>query len=152
MRPEEFKSAGLDKLSEDELQHLDAWLQGYRQNAQKKATEKAHAEVQDEIKKANEKVEKAEQETQEAKKQAASSRAKLDELVSRVDGSIDGVKGHAVIRLEDGSVWKQANTDEHYNATVKDHPAAMVTHTVYGYRMLIEGMPAFYVDPVVRPQ
>jgi hypothetical protein len=28
MRPEEFKAAGLDKLSEDELQHLDAWLQG----------------------------------------------------------------------------------------------------------------------------
>src|SRR5438552_10048650 len=29
MRPEEFKAAGLDKLSEDEIQHLDAYLQGY---------------------------------------------------------------------------------------------------------------------------
>src|SRR5258708_30881715 len=38
MRPEEFKAAGLDKLSEDEIQHLDAYLQGYRESAKKKAT------------------------------------------------------------------------------------------------------------------
>src|SRR5467141_2904497 len=52
MRPEEFKAAGLDKLSEDELQHLDAYLQGYRQSAQKKETEKAQAQATEEIKKA----------------------------------------------------------------------------------------------------
>src|SRR6266852_3786809 len=110
MRPEEFKSAGLDKLSEDELQHLDAYLQGYRESAKKKAAEQANAKAQDEIKKANEKTEKAEQATAEAKKDAAvSARTKLDSLVSRVDGNIDGVTGHTIIRLEDGSVWKQVN-------------------------------------------
>src|SRR3982751_3159551 len=41
MRPEEFKAAGLDKLSEDEIQHLDAYLQGYRDSAKKKASEQA---------------------------------------------------------------------------------------------------------------
>ena len=145
MRPEEFKAAGLDKLSEDELQHLDAYLQGYRQSAQKKAAEKAQADAQVEIKKANE---KAEQATEEAKKTA---RTKLDSLVSRVDGTIEGLKGRTQIRLEDGTVWKQASADDHYKATVTDHPAAVVLHTNFGYKMRIEGMPEFYVDPIVRP-
>jgi hypothetical protein len=151
MRPEEFKAAGLDKLSEDELQHLDAYLQGYRESAKKKAAEQANAKAQEEINKANEKAEKAQQATAEAKKDAASARTKLDSLVSRVDGSIDGVKGHAVIRLEDGTVWKQVNPDDKYRATITDHPTAVVMHTTFGYKMRIEGMPEFYVDPVVRP-
>jgi hypothetical protein len=151
MRPEEFKAAGLDKLSEDELQHLDAYLQGYRQAAQKKAAEAAQARASEEIKTANEKTEKAEKAAEEANRSAASARTKLDSLVSRVDGSIDGVKGHAVIRLEDGTVWKQVNPDDRYAATVKDRPTAVVLHTTFGYKMRIEGMPEFYVDPVVRP-
>ena len=48
MSPEEFKAAGLNKLSADELQKLDAWLQGYRQvteqAAEKKATARASAQ------------------------------------------------------------------------------------------------------------
>ncbi len=148
MRPEEFKSAGLDKLSEDELQHLDAYLQGYRQSAQKKATEQAKAKADEEIKKANEKADKA---TEEANRNAASGRSKLDSLVSRVDGTIEGVKTNTQIRLEDGTVWKTVNPDEHYRATITDHPSAVVFHTTFGYKMRIEGMPEFYVDPVVRP-
>jgi hypothetical protein len=142
MRPEEFKAAGLDKLNEDELQHLDAYLQGYRQSAQKKATEQAQAKASEEIQKATVKA------TEEANKTA---RTKLDTLVSRVDGNIEGVKGHAQIRLEDGTVWKQANADDHYRATITDHPTAVVIHSTFGYKMRIEGMPEFYVDPVVRP-
>jgi hypothetical protein len=145
MRPEEFKAAGLDKLSEDELQHLDAYLQGYRQAAQKKAAEQAQAKAQEEVKKAKQEA------VAEANRNAPSARTKLDSLVSRVDGTIDGVKGNTQIRLEDGTVWKQVNRDDHYRATVTDHPAAVVLHTTFGYKMRIEGMPEFYVDPVVRP-
>src|SRR5437588_9282919 len=141
MRPEEFKSAGLDKLSEDELQHLDAYLQGYRESAKKKATEQAQAQ-------ANEEIKKAKQEADEANKSA---RTKLDSLVSRVDGNIEGIKGNTMIRLEDGTVWRQANKDDRYRAQITDHPAAVVLHTTFGYKMRIEGMPEFYVDPVVRP-
>ncbi len=142
MRPEEFKAAGLDKLSEDELQHLDAWLQGYRQTTQKKAAEQAQAKADVEIKKATEKA------TEEANKTA---RTKLDALVSRVDGSFDGIRGRTVIRLEDGTVWKQANVDDHFHAPVTERPTAVVLHTPFGYKMRIEGTPEFYVDPVVRP-
>src|SRR6266481_2545531 len=86
-----------------------------------------------------------------AEKANKTARTKLDSLVSRVDGNIDGLKGHTQIRLEDGTVWKQVNADDHYRATITDHPAAVVLHTTFGYKMRIEGMPEFYVDPVVRP-
>jgi hypothetical protein len=151
MRPEEFKAAGLDKLSEDEMQHLDAYLQGYRESAKKKAAEQANAKAQEEIKKANDKAEQAQKATEEAKRNSGAGLTKLDTLVSRVDGTIEGVKGHAVIRLEDGTVWKQVNPDDKYRAPVTDRPTAVVLHTTFGYKMRIEGMPEFYVDPVVKP-
>jgi hypothetical protein len=148
MRPEEFKAAGLDKLNEDELQHLDAYLQGYRQAAKKKAADEAQAKASEEVKKAKE------QAKAEAKADADTGmggRSRMDSLVSRVDGNIDGIKGHTMIRLEDGTVWKQVNVDDHYKASVTDHPVAVVLHTTFGYKMRIEGMPEFYVDPVNSP-
>ena len=145
MRPEEFKAAGLDKLNEDELQHLDAYLQGYRHSAQKKAKEQADAKANEEIKKAKEQAKATTDDT------SMGGRSRMDALVSRVDGNIEGVKGHAVIRLEDGTVWKQVNADERYRATITDRPAAVVLHTTFGYKMRIEGMGEFYVDPVTKP-
>ena len=139
MRPEEFRAAGLDKLSEDELQHLDAWLQGYRQTTEKKASERAEVKATEEIKKAK----------QEAV--AEQPRTKMDSLVSRVDGRFAGLKGRTIIRLEDGTVWKQANFDDHFSGNVPDHPAAAVIHSVFGYKMRIEGVATeFYVDPVSK--
>jgi hypothetical protein len=123
MTPEEFKAAGLNKLSPDELQKLDAWLQGYRQATEKKATARA-AKVE---------------------------RTKMDLLVSRVDGTFNGLTGRTVIRLEDGTVWKQANADDRYRPKVTDHPAAAVIHGIFGYKMQIEGTQEFYVDPVRNP-
>ncbi|MBA3834077.1 MAG: hypothetical protein H0X34_19740 [Chthoniobacterales bacterium] len=40
MTPEEFRAAGLEKLSPDELSRLDAWLQGDREKAAQKATKR----------------------------------------------------------------------------------------------------------------
>lgn len=125
MSPEEFKAAGLSKLSPDELQKLDAWLQGYRQTTEQKAEKKATARAE---------------------------RTKMDVLVSRVDGTFDGLTGRTLIRLEDGTVWKQANADDRYRAKNPDHPAAVVIHGVFGYQMHIEGAQTFYVDPVRNPK
>ena len=124
MSPEEFKAAGLNKLSADELQKLDAWLQGYRQVTEQAAEKKATARA---------------------------SRTKMDLIVSRVDGQFNGLTGRTIIRLEDGTVWKQANADDRYRARVTDHPAAAVIHGVFGYKMRLEGTQEFYVDPVRNP-
>jgi hypothetical protein len=124
MTPVEFKAAGLNKLSPEELQKLNAWLQGYREVAEKAAEKKATARAE---------------------------RTKLDMLVSRVDGTFNGLTGRTVIRLEDGTVWKQANADDRYRPKVTDHPAAVVIHGVFGYKMQVEGTQEFYVDPVRNP-
>jgi hypothetical protein len=128
MSAEEFKAAGLDKLSDEELKNLNAWLQGYRQNTATKAAEKATAEA--------------------TKKAAKESRAKLDNILSRVDGTFTGLTGASVIKLEDGTVWKQANAGDRFHAQVTDHPPAAVMHGVFGYKMRIVGTGEFYVDPV----
>jgi hypothetical protein len=124
MSADEFKAAGLNKLSADEIQRLDAWLQGYRQVTEQAAEKKATARA---------------------------SRTKMDLIVSRVDGTFNGLTGRTIIRLEDGTVWKQANADDRFRGRVTDHPGAAVIHGVFGYKMRIEGTQEFYVDPVRNP-
>ena len=124
MSPGEFKAAGLGKLSPAELAKLNAWLQGYHDVTEKAAAKKATA---------------------------VASRTKMDLLVSRVDGQFNGLTGRTIIRLEDGTVWKQANADDRFRPKVTDHPAAVVIHGIFGYKMQVEGTQEFYVDPV-RPR
>lgn len=119
MSPEEFRAAGLNKLSPEELQKLDAWLQGYRETTEKKT-----------------------------EKKVKQSFFKFGEpILSRVDGSFGGLKGRTLIKLEDGTVWKQANIDDHIGPSPIDHPGAEVVHTGLGYKMRIQGVPEFYVNP-----
>jgi hypothetical protein len=124
MTPEEYSAAGLNKLSPEERQKLDAWLHGYREAAETKAAEKA------------------------TEKAAKTSRAKMDIVASRVDGTLGGLTGRTVIKLEDGTKWKQGNSDDRYRPSATDHPNAVVVHTPFGYKMHIEGMAEFYVNPV----
>ena len=79
---------------------------------------------------------------------ARTSKTKMDLVVSRVAGSFPGLTGGTVIHLEDGTAWRQANKYDHYGASPVDHPGAAVVHTTFGYKMRIEGVPEFYVDPV----
>ena len=117
MTPEQFKAAGLDKLSPKELENLNKWLNGYRETSVKTATKRAE-------------------------RQAA------EVTVSRVDGTFNGIAGNSIIHLEDGTVWKQANSDEHWRAPGWDHPPAAVFKTAFGRKMRVAGSPEFYVDPV----
>jgi cytoskeletal protein RodZ len=129
MTAEQFKAAGLDKLSPQELKALNASLRGERQAAEVKATEKATAEVK--------------------KKAAAETHAKMDSLLSRVDDeAFAGIKGRTIIKLEDGTTWKQANEDDHFRATVTNRPPVRVVHGPFGYKMRIVGTGEFYVNPV----
>ena len=128
MSPEEFKAAGLNKLSSEQLEKLNAWLQGYRE-ATEKVTEKK------------------------TEKRVAASQSFFhhDPIVSRVDGSFAGLKGHTVIKLEDGTTWKQANLDDHWGPSPIDHPGVAVVWAGLGYKMRIQGVPEFYVNPVKTP-
>ncbi len=94
MTPEQFKAAGLEKLTPDELANLNNFLSRDREQAVAKATEKA------------------------------SKREKLQLVVSRVDGVISEIKPRQIIRLEDGSTWKVAKTDFQFHGRVDHPAAA----------------------------
>ena len=128
MSPEEFKAAGLNKLSSEELEKLNAWLQGYRETTEKVTEKKTEKRVA-----------------------ASQSFFHHDPIVSRVDGSFAGLKGRTVIKLEDGTVWKRANIDDHAGPSPIEHPGAAVVWTGLGYKMRIQGVAEFYVNPVKTP-
>ncbi|MGI8956279.1 MAG: hypothetical protein ACR2II_05110 [Chthoniobacterales bacterium] len=121
MTPEEFKAAGLEKLSPAELAKLNGWLQGYREKAVAKAEKKAS--------------ERAE-------------RDKRSLIVSRINGTWGGITPGGVIELEDGSKWRLANKDEHYGGYA-DHPAVAVWKAgMFGWKMRVSRIAEFYVNPV----
>jgi hypothetical protein len=128
MSPEEFKAAGLNKLSSEELEKLNAWLQGYRETTEKVTEKKTEKRVA-----------------------ASQSFFHHDPIVSRVDGSFAGLKGRTLIKLEDGTLWKQANIDDHAGPSPIEHPGAAVVWTGLGYKMRIQGVAEFYVNPVKTP-
>lgn len=131
MTADEFRAAGLEKLSDAELKNLNAWLQGYRATTEKKVTEEVTQEV-----------------TQKVTEKVKASRPKLDTVVSRVAGTFNGLTGSTIIKLEDGSSWKQANSEDRHRPQITDHPSAAVMRTSFGWKMRIAGTPDFYVDPV----
>ena len=94
MSPAQFKAAGLEKLSPNELAKLDAFLKGDREKAVEKATAKA------------------------------TNREKLQLVVSRVDGEITSIVPNQIITLEDGSTWKVAKTDFQFRGAVDHPAAA----------------------------
>jgi hypothetical protein len=145
MNPDEFKKAGLDKLSPDELRTLNEWLKGYRHQAEAQAAQKAKAETKQQAK---------EEATAEAKQKFNRNWLSTDRIFSRIDGEFHGLRRDGkkmIIVLEDGTVWKQANETDHvYEAKLTDHPPVMITHSVVGYKMHVIGAGEFYVNPV-RP-
>ena len=121
MSPEEFKAAGLNKLSAEELQKLNEWLHGFRQETVQ-ATEK---------------------------KAAKEGRRKIDVIVSRVVGPFYGLTGATIIRLEDGSVWKQATRSDHITGSGQENLGVAVYNAgMFGYKMRIQGTRDFYVNEV----
>jgi hypothetical protein len=142
MSQDEFKKAGLDKLSPDELRTLNQWLKGYRHSAETKAAEQATEETKEQAK---------QEATAEAKKTFNRSWLSTDRIFSRIDGEFYGIRKGAkkiIIRLEDGTVWKQANETDQLEAKLTDHPPVMITHSVVGYKMHVIGAGEFYVNPV----
>jgi hypothetical protein len=83
MTPEEFKAAGLDKLSPEELEALNRWVVRY--------TAKDAPEVR----------------RNDVVVQAEIVKIDADAIKTRIAGEFRGWEGETVFRLENGQVWKQ---------------------------------------------
>ncbi|MDB6162597.1 MAG: hypothetical protein JWL98_29 [Xanthomonadaceae bacterium] len=90
MTPEEFKAAGLDKLSADELAHLNTWL-GRTLEVQ---TARTAADTKQQIEKAD----------------RGFFHFNSDEpIVSRISGDFRGFGKHKSYTLDNGQVWEQTD-------------------------------------------
>jgi hypothetical protein len=153
MTQEEFQAMGLDKLTPTELEHLTWWMQGFRRGAGASPATRtaAAAPAAAAAAPAAEATAGTAAATAETKKKIHYPwLAKKEAIYSRVDGMIGPLTGRSIITLEDGTKWKQANADDRYRPQIKDHPPAAVLPTTFGWKMRIEGMPDFYVNPVMQ--
>ena len=129
MTPEEFKAAGLNKLSPDQLNHLERFLQGYREQT-----------VQQVAKATQERVDPA------PTREHGTHQAVVE---NRIKGPFMGVTGRTRVLLENGSVWQQANESDKFNCRL-DSPDIVLVRTVFGYKMYVTGAPHwFYVRQVL---
>ncbi len=114
MSPEEFKAAGLDKLSPDELKNLDSWLSG-------------HAKV------ATKMVDQA------GKPVFYPSSEKAGPIQARVQGSFNGFSGHGEFTLDNGQVWKQADTAR-ISCLSSNNPKVTIRRSLMGnWMMAVDG-------------
>lgn len=137
MTPEEFKAAGLNKLSSEQLGRLENFLRGYREQT-----------VQQTTKATEERVTK----TVQAKVDPPPSRDQATHqstVENSINGPFLGLKGRTRVVLKDGSIWQQANDNDKFLCNLQS-PDVVLVRTVFGYKMYVMGAPRwFYVRQVV---
>jgi len=130
LSPDDLKATGLDGLSAEQIQRLDALVEHYRS-----------AEVKREVVKAEKKrrVEEAGLEFEHA----------IPRLESRIVGTVDGWSGGTTFTLENGQIWKLANRETyiHYK-NVKNPPVVLEKATFGNYWLRIDGFPGVRVRRV----
>lgn len=159
--PEDFKAAGLERLTPEERKHLDEMVAAYKkglvaaaQNTAEAAV-KAKQQAEAEAKVAKEETVAAKKETQAVKAQAADSKggnqgffskAKVKvvpgttieyaEITSTIQGDFEGWSGRTTFVLENGQRWQVANSDERYfTPRVQNVPVAIRPAALGGFWM-----------------
>lgn len=127
MTPEEFRAAGLDKLSADELAALGAWLQRRLGEETTVAAERAREETATALDEARE----------EGRQEVVSRNRGFfhfgsnDPIESRITGEFRGFGRGQRYTLENGQVWEQ--TDNARLAGVRrDNPSVTISPGVLG--------------------
>ena len=104
MTPEQFKAAGLDKLSTTELSNLNAWLRGKVQAESSLAAEQARKETTQQIEKAKE---DGRQEVI-VKNRGFFDFGSSEPITAHLAGNFDGFAKGNRYTLDNGQVWEQS--------------------------------------------
>lgn len=129
MTPEEFKAAGLNKLSPDQLAHLERFLQGY------------HEQTVQQVAKATE------ERVNPAPKRNQATRSPVVE--NAINGPFEGLTGRTRVVLKNGSIWQQANENDKFRCHL-DSPDVVLVRNIAGYKMYVTGAPHwFYAKQIV---
>lgn len=106
MTPEEFKAAGLDKLSPDELKNLDGWLSGHGKVVTKMVD-------------------------QSGKPVFYTPDEKPGPIQAHVQGSFNGFNGHGQLALDNGQVWQQADGTT-FSCASDNNPKVTIKRSLMG--------------------
>lgn len=114
MSPEEFKAAGLDKLSAQELENLNNWLGGHPKTVTK-VVDSSGAPVFYEKDSARKKIQ------------------------AHLVGAFSGWSGQSQFRLDNGQVWKQAESGGR-SCQAKQSPSVLIKPMLMGsWLMYVDG-------------
>jgi hypothetical protein len=159
--PEDFKAAGLDHLTPEQIRQLDELVLNFksgqiaaaRHSVQEaiKAKQVAEAQAkaaQSEAKSAHAEVIESKQSTQgffaKAKVMLApGTRIEYAEITSTIVGSFEGWQGRAIFTLANGQRWQVANGDEHYFTPPKENVVVEIRQAALGgFWMYFPGLDA----------
>ena len=130
---EERQRAGLDQLTPAQLGALNALVKRDHDQGEKVGREKLRAEVRKEVRKeVSEEVRK--EAKVEARKEEEERRTAEVRILSRIQGSFSGWSGNTIFKLENGQVWRQAETGDYYTKPT-DSPAVLLEKVFGGWRL-----------------
>ena len=119
MTGKEFTAAGLDKLSNEELEALNEWLRSHSVAT----LENRNQEYVD---------------TRGFENQALASLDDSD-VVSRIKGEFSGWNGETVFELENGMIWKQAEAEVFHVPQTTEAVAVIEQGAFNSWRLRIQG-------------
>lgn len=124
MTGKEFSAAGLDKLSQSELDSLNAWI--HARSLATLATQKSTAADSD-----TSGDDDPEEESEEEQDRTT--------ITSNLVGKFSGWDGQTTFKLKNGQVWVQSDKDKFYTKEIKN-PAVVIEPAMFGtWRLSIEG-------------
>ena len=131
MTPEEYKAAGLKKLSPEELTRLENFLRGYREQTVQQVAKATEERVNPPPKR---------------------DRATHQQVVENaINGRFEGLTGRTRVVLKDGSIWQQANDTDKFTCGLNS-PDVVLVRNIAGYKMYVTGAPRwFYARQIVVP-
>lgn len=129
MTGKEFSTAGLDKLSQQELELLNDWLRSH--SVATLDTPKASAGAVDSGEDQHELKSEDEDEDEDRERTT---------ITSKLVGTFDGWDGQTIFELENGMIWAQASKAKFYTKEIKN-PVAIIEPGMFGtWRLHIEGV------------
>ncbi len=133
MSAEDYETAGLLKLSNEERAELDKFLRGFLSSSNEPAAKKATTQPVEEA------VKEQEATTPPVEEAVKEQKATAPEVIqSRVVGPFTGYDGHSTFTLENGQVWTQSQPDSAVFKKI-DSPPVLILKDNVGYRMYIAG-------------
>ena len=125
MSPEQFKAAGLDKLSADELANLNTWLNRTITTETTKAAEQAAVQAKEEVVSEN---------------RGFFNFGSDEPIKSRITGEFRGFEKGRSYTLDNGQVWRQTDGASLVGVRV-DNPGVQIKPSAFGnaWYMKIDG-------------